>query len=108
MHQCNSCRTKTPILLNGNKTYNLTHTRYIFPTTSTAIPSANALPETVDENGVIETSTIEREAELLASEPIGFSRDEPIGNQIRNAIGDGPWNKKVSILFFSLLLYRIS
>lgn len=100
MHQSNSCSTKTPILLNGNKTYNLRHTRYsTFPTTTTAISSTNAFPGTADEDGMVETAISGREAELLASEPIGFSRDEPIGNQIRDAIGDGPWNKRVGVLF---------
>jgi|SRR5579859_697792 len=88
-------RIKQPILMNGNQTYRLTHTR--FRTTGNATPQAGLfsgqhphitaqkpIEETIEEV-VPETSTTVR----------GLSRDMTFGTQIIEALEELDWDRKV-------------
>src|SRR5204863_1186421 len=108
-----SVRTRTPIVKNGNNTYRLTHTRFAIlpgPSESTSESTGSSLPETalstqptkISPNlSAITTSTAEMGPSSLKSP--GFSRDQTIGNQVRQAIGGAPWDKKVILKIFQVL-----
>ena len=100
-----SSSTKTPIIQNGNNTYRLTHTRYIdskiISTTNSSVPpSAAAPPQTITnfpDSGVIPGS-IEETPDPVLIRSLGFTRDQTIGDQVRQAIGKAEWDKKVYFL----------
>jgi len=88
-------RTKTPVLENGNHTYRLTHTRFLPPQTPQIAPSVplavngpSATPAPPD------VPPSNDNAQTL-HEYRGFYRDQTIGAQIIEVIGEGPWEKRV-------------
>ena len=100
---CANLRTKTRILLNGNMTYRLTHSRYTpslsdslsiatfsLPVTAKSFPSVEPSNADTATNDSVHTSN-----RTPSDSPLGFSRDHAIGNQIRQVIGDGQWNRPV-------------
>jgi hypothetical protein len=97
-----SSRTKTPIIQNGNNTYRLTHTRYIdskniSSTNSSLSPKATTPTQTITDStnsGVI-LGSMEETPDPLSNRSIGFTRDQTIGDQVRQAIGKAEWDKKV-------------
>ena len=103
------CRTKTPILINGNVTYRLTHSRYtpsssdalsILPVSApVAVASLNPVQPSSTQAGAIATIATNTSNSPPPSTNLGFSRDRTIGNQIRQVIGDGEWNRQVLLKF---------
>ena|SRR5277367_1463693 len=96
------CRTKTPILVNGNMTYRLTHSRYTPVSSNTLSTTTSTFPPAAKSAQLNEPSTAEAAASNTtpSATALGFSRDHTLGNQIRQVIGDGEWNRQVITAFF--------
>jgi hypothetical protein len=96
---------KTPIIQNGNNTYRLTHTRYvgppdteiIFSASSSGPPKVATPPQIITNspNSEVIPSSIEETPDHLSLRSLGFTRDQTIGDQVRQAIGKVEWDKKV-------------
>jgi len=81
-------RVKRPFVHNGNTTFQLMHTRYISS-------ESNAEKGPVEARPADEEDTNQQVQEDQPLDIIGLSRDQTIGHQVRTAVGDGPWEKRV-------------
>jgi hypothetical protein len=98
-------RIKTPFVHNGNNTYKLTHARYaMVPEPSTGDSSATLDPVStactakfikIAPAGSVIPIPNEGTDVPGSSRTFGFSRDQTLGDQVRQAIGDANWEKKV-------------
>jgi hypothetical protein len=76
-------RVKRPFVHNGNTTYQLIHTRYLSSNDPKPVTAS------ADQDDPVE-GTQEDTLEV-----IGLGRDQTIGHQVTEAVGKGPWEKRV-------------
>lgn len=105
-------RRKTPTLANGNNTFLLTHTRYdpkneriqqkSIPLVSVPLPS-------VEDSAVPVTSDADTSSQTPQPRPIipiqrkTFSRDQPIGHQIKQVLNAVSTDRKVCLTLCNIL-----